>query len=67
MKRGKRTSEIKRKRKMIEAETEQKARAVEAEKLLREARGNFHWEGDLRAMRRDRFGPMIKSKLGDQS
>ena len=52
---------------MIEAETEQKARAVEAEKLLREARGNFHWEGDLRAMRRDRFGPMIKSKLGDQS
>jgi hypothetical protein len=54
MKREKRTSETKRTRKMIEAESEQEARAAEAEELLRSLRGKLHWEGDLKAMRRDR-------------
>jgi Arc/MetJ family transcription regulator len=43
--------------------------AEEQEKLLRSARGKFHWEGDLAAMRRDplprqiRISKKIKEKL----
>ncbi|HZC46186.1 MAG TPA: hypothetical protein VE243_06905 [Candidatus Acidoferrum sp.] len=40
-------------------ENAETARWAEAEKLLRSARGKFHWEGDLAAMRRDR--PLVNS------
>jgi hypothetical protein len=53
MKRGKRERET------TKADVEKKAREAEAERLLREARGKFHWEGDLKAMRRDRFESLI--------
>jgi hypothetical protein len=49
----------KRKRKTVEVDAEQKALEAEAEKLVREARGKLHWEGDLKAMRRDRFESRI--------
>jgi len=35
------------------------ARWAEAERLLRDSRGKFHWEGDLKAMRRNRFDSVI--------
>jgi len=43
------------KREAVERSLELMVRLAEQEKLLRSARGKLRWEGDLDAMRRDRF------------
>ena len=54
IKRAMRVSGAKTKRETVERGLELIVRLAEQERLLREARGKFRWEGDLKAMRRDR-------------
>jgi len=54
MKRAMRVSGASTKREAVERGLELMVRLAEQEQLLREARGKFRWEGDLKAMRRDR-------------
>jgi Arc/MetJ family transcription regulator len=54
MKRAMRASGASTKREAVERGLELMVRLAEQERLLREARGKFRWEGDLKAMRRDR-------------
>ena len=54
MKRGNQVSGPSTKREKVRRGLELTARLAEQERLLRSARGKFHWEGDLAAMRRDR-------------
>jgi hypothetical protein len=54
MKRAMRVSGAATKRETVERSLELMVRLAEQERLLREARGKFRWEGDLKAMRRDR-------------
>ena len=54
MKHAMRVSGAATKRETVERSLELKVRLAEQERLLREARGKLHWEGDLKAMRRDR-------------
>lgn len=54
MKRAMRVSGTTTKRETVERGLELIVRLAEQERLLREARGKFRWEGDLHAMRRDR-------------
>jgi Arc/MetJ family transcription regulator len=54
MKRAMRVSGACTKREAVERGLELMVRLAEQQRLLREARGKFHWEGDLKAMRRDR-------------
>ena len=55
MKRAMRASGAKTKRETVERSLELMVRLAEQAKLIRSARGKLHWEGDLKAMRRDRF------------
>jgi len=55
MKRAMRASGAKTKRETVERSLELMVRLAEQAKLIRSARGQLHWEGDLKAMRRDRF------------
>jgi Arc/MetJ family transcription regulator len=54
MKHAMRVSGAATKRETVERSLELMVRLAEQERLLREARGKFRWEGDLKAMRRDR-------------
>lgn len=54
MKRAMRISGATTKRETVERGLELIVRIAEQERLLRSARGKFRWEGDLKAMRRDR-------------
>jgi Arc/MetJ family transcription regulator len=54
MKRAMRVSGASTKRETVERGLELIVRMAEQERLLRSARGRLHWEGDLKAMRRDR-------------
>ena len=54
MKRAMRASGARTKRETVQRGLELMVRLAEQERLLRSARGKFHWEGDLAAMRRDR-------------
>jgi Arc/MetJ family transcription regulator len=54
MKQAMRVSGASTKREAVERGLELMVRLAEQERLLREARGKLHWEGDLKAMRRDR-------------
>jgi len=54
MKKAMRVSGASTKREAVERGLELMVRLAEQERLLREARGKLHWEGDLTAMRRDR-------------
>jgi Arc/MetJ family transcription regulator len=54
MKRAMRVSGATTKREAVERGLELMVRMAEQERLIRESRGKFHWEGDLKAMRRDR-------------
>lgn len=54
MKRAMRLSGAITKREAVQRGLELMIRLAEQERLLRAARGKFHWEGNLAAMRRDR-------------
>ncbi len=54
MKRAMRASGAKTKREAVERSLELMVR-LKAQESMRELRGKLHWEGDLKAMRRDRF------------
>jgi Arc/MetJ family transcription regulator len=54
MKRAMRVSGAATKRETVERSLQLMVRLAEQERLVRSARGKFHWEGDLKAMRRDR-------------
>jgi Arc/MetJ family transcription regulator len=54
MKRAMRVSGATTKRETVERGLELILRVAEQQRLLRSARGKLHWEGDLKAMRRDR-------------
>jgi Arc/MetJ family transcription regulator len=54
MKKAMRVSGASTKREAVEQGLELMVRMAEQERLIRESRGKFHWEGDLKAMRRDR-------------
>jgi Arc/MetJ family transcription regulator len=54
IKRAMRVSGASTKREAVQKSLELMVRLAEQERLLREARGKFRWEGDLDAMRRDR-------------
>ncbi|MGB8411234.1 MAG: type II toxin-antitoxin system VapB family antitoxin [Candidatus Binatus sp.] len=54
MKRAMRVSGASTKREAVQRGLELMVRMAEQGRLLRSARGKFHWEGDLTAMRRDR-------------
>ena len=54
MKRAMRVSGATTKREAVQQGLELMVRLAEQERLFREARGKLHWEGDLKAMRRDR-------------
>jgi Arc/MetJ family transcription regulator len=53
IKRAMRVSGASTKREAVQRGLELIVRIAEQERLLRSARGKFHWEGDLTAMRRD--------------
>lgn len=55
MKRAMRVSGAATKREAVERGLELTVRLAEQARLIRSARGKLHWEGDLNAMRRDRF------------
>lgn len=55
MERAMRASGAKTKREAVERSLELMVRLADQAKLIRAARGKLHWEGDLKAMRRDRF------------
>jgi Arc/MetJ family transcription regulator len=55
MKRAMRVSGAATKREAVERGLELMVRLAEQARLIRSARGKLHWEGDLSAMRRDRF------------
>ena len=55
MKRAMRVSGAKTKREAVERSLELMVRLAEQAELIRSSRGQLHWEGDLKAMRRDRF------------
>ena len=42
------------KREAVQRSLELMVRVAEQERVIRESYGKFHWEGDLKAMRRDR-------------
>lgn len=54
MKRAMRVSGASTKRETVKRSLELMVRLAEQERLVRSARGKLHWEGDLKAMRRDR-------------
>ena len=54
MKKAMRVSGASTKREAVQQGLELIVRLAEQERLIRESRGKFHWEGDLKAMRRDR-------------
>jgi Arc/MetJ family transcription regulator len=54
MKRAMRASGAKTKRETVERSLELMVQ-LKAQERMRELRGKLHWEGDLKAMRRDRF------------
>jgi Arc/MetJ family transcription regulator len=54
MKRAMRVSGASTKRETVERGLELIVRMAEQRRLLMSARGKLHWEGDLKAMRRDR-------------
>ena len=54
MKKAMRVSGVSTKREAVQRGLELIVRLAEQERLIRESRGKFHWEGDLKAMRRDR-------------
>ena len=54
MKRAMRVSGASTKREAVERGLELMVRLEEQEKAIRSLRGKVHWEGDLKAMRRDR-------------
>jgi Arc/MetJ family transcription regulator len=54
IKRAMRASGAKTKREAVERGLELIVR-LEAQEKMRQLRGKLHWEGDLKAMRRDRF------------
>ena len=55
MKQAMRASGAVTKREAVERSLELMVRLAAQEKLIRSARGKLRWEGDLDAMRRDRF------------
>ncbi|MFZ1890204.1 MAG: type II toxin-antitoxin system VapB family antitoxin [Candidatus Binataceae bacterium] len=55
MKKAMRVSGAATKREAVERGLELMVRLAEQARLIRSARGKLHWEGDLNAMRRDRF------------
>ncbi len=55
MERAMRASKARTKREAVERSLELMVRLAEQEKLIRSARGKLRWEGDLKAMRRDRM------------
>jgi len=55
MKQAMRASGAKTKREAVERGLRTLVRLDEQARLIRSARGKLHWEGDLAAMRRDRF------------
>jgi Arc/MetJ family transcription regulator len=54
MKKAMRVSGASTKREAVQKGLELIVRLDEQERVIRESRGKFHWEGDLKAMRRDR-------------
>ncbi|HYK64123.1 MAG TPA: type II toxin-antitoxin system VapB family antitoxin [Patescibacteria group bacterium] len=54
MKKAMRVSGVSTKREAVQRGLELIVRLAEQERLIRESRGKFRWEGDLKAMRRDR-------------
>ena len=54
MKKAMRASGASTKREAVHKGLELIVRLAEQERAIRESRGKFHWEGDLKAMRRDR-------------
>ena len=54
MKKAMRASGASTKREAVQQGLELIVRLAEQERVIRESRGKFHWEGDLKAMRRDR-------------
>jgi Arc/MetJ family transcription regulator len=55
MKRAMRACGAKTKREAVQRGLELMVRTAEQAELIRSARGKLHWEGDLKAMRRDRL------------
>ena len=55
MKKAMRVSGAATKREAVERGLELMVRLAEQARLIRSARGKLHWEGDLKAMRRDRL------------
>ena len=54
MEQAMRASKARTKREAVERSLKLMVRLAEQEKLIRSARGKLRWEGDLKAMRRDR-------------
>jgi Arc/MetJ family transcription regulator len=54
IKKAMRVSGASTKREAVQRGLELIVRLAEQERVIRESRGKFHWEGDLKAMRRDR-------------
>jgi Arc/MetJ family transcription regulator len=54
MKKVMRVSGATTKREAVQRALELVLRLSEQQRVIRESRGKFHWEGDLKAMRRDR-------------
>ena len=55
MKRAMRATGAKTKSATVQLALEALVRFGDQERVIRESHGKFHWEGDLKAMRRDRF------------